>query len=250
MMVQELALIDAQHKELAYFGLAQRYAAGKDSWLALHAQTMVDMCSATVVAERHGLDLPSLLERLNASLTGVASVVDDGSAHPATVLTQVRALMKSCLPDAAAAEWEMRVNDLSINLEGLPPANAEVTQRMLEARLGGMTVEQFIDAKREGAKKEYSDARAMRRFGKEWDAVMLFYSADLAEYEAWTFEQALRSGDEWLVQAQMRWALAVAALEEITALPEDVEEACGLVRSRLVWAVGPAEAEAFAARLV
>lgn len=249
-MQNQVDVIDAQHKERAYRGLALHYALTVgDAWLALHAQVAADLAAATVVGcENPTLVGPDGVPALAGALQDASVHLDGEPGDAEHALAAVRNVIEHALPESSRGAWRARLADIAF-LSALPPATPDLVQDMNDDRTQGMDVDDYIQMRYDEADEHMDRAGALRRDGQEWEAIQATYASDLCAFEAWLLARSVNVGDEDCVQAEMRWALAVAALEALTSLPTDVDEASFLVRSRLAWAVGPHDARDFARHL-
>lgn len=246
MTSSNLTLIDAAQKEVAYRGLAQHYVASGDAWLALHAQVVADLASATLVLEQFELADAVNLTALEGAFTENTSIAE--GKHPESALAGIRATLALALPVEVWDVWVARVgtSDLFGELTELSP---DGVLELVAARVDGADVNDYIQARFQEATEKSELAREFQASSREWEAVVASYAADVATFEGWLFEHSLQVGDASCIQAEMRWALAVAALESIAQLPTDLVAATAMVRGRLAWALGPIDAPAFAARI-
>jgi hypothetical protein len=243
----DTALIDATQKELAYRGLGSQYVEQGNAWLALHAFASADLHAALRVLASNGYDAAPFLQATSEAFPSIANRFEDGM-NPFQALVTSRTRMLLCLPEELRGEWHHSLGMADI-FEGQDILSLDRLNDMVRDHLDGRTVEEFIDWAYTESYRLAAAAARKRAAGDEWGAVVDSYAADLAAFEAWLFERSLSIGDTTFSQAEMRWALAVAALENISALPEDATDASFLVRSRLAWALGPVDAEAFADRV-
>jgi hypothetical protein len=246
-MTADMMQRDAAQKELAYRGLGRQYVDQGNAWLALHAFAHADLYSALRLLGENNVDTTDFLSKASDAFDGIADrFADDMDPFMALITFRTRVLL--CIPEDLRPQWHRSIGSARLfgDLETLSPAETNI---MVSDHLGGRSVHDFIDwAYTEGYRLAAAAARK-RAMGDEWGAVVDTYAADLSSFEAWLFERALLVGDSTFAQAEMRWALAVSALETITALPEDAGDAAYVVRTRLAWALGPQEAAAFADRL-
>lgn len=231
-----LIVMDAAHKERAYRGLARHYAETGDAWLALHAQSAADIAAATVAVGQ----APALVSLAGELVEeGLPLSGETGDAEGA--LIALREKVAACVPLHRRDTWRARLQDPSY-LRTLPMARAQELRSMAAARLAGDTPVAFVSRRLSESRDGMSEAARLRVAGESWQAVEACYDSDLAAFEAWLVARSFEVGDEDLAQVEMRWALAVAVLETLTSLPEEFRAAAEIVRSRLVWVVGPADA--------
>lgn len=243
----DTALIDATQKELAYRGLGRQYVEQGNAWLALHAFASADIHAALRVLVSNGYDAQEFLKTANDAFPTVSDRLADGG-NPFHSLVTVRTRILLSLPEEVRGEWHHGIGMADI-FDGLDVLNVDRLNDMVRDHFDGKTVEEFIAWAYTESYRLAASAARKRAAGDEWGAVVDSYAADLSAFEAWLFERSLSIGDTTFSQAEMRWALAVASLETISALPENATDASFLVRSRLAWALGPVDAEAFADRV-
>lgn len=238
-MIDTLTKLDADQKERAYHGLVKYYVEAGDAWPALHAQVTADFCSATIVLSEFNVDENPELSTLAVELEEDSPIIE--GLTPAQVLDIYRVRVYNALPEIVQHAWVERVGTSEVfgSLEVLSPVT---TLAMAAARFDGRTPEEFISQKFGEANQHMTLAKEHHERGAEWDAVLAAYSADLAAFEAWLFEHSLATGDISFVVAEIRWTLAVKALEGIAELPTEINAAMALVRSRLAWVLGPKDA--------
>lgn len=236
---------DAQHKERAYRGLAKHYAqlphgaASGDGWLAVHAQLAADLAAAVVVGAPNPTRVgPDGRSALAVTLLDNADLLERATAR--TVVTDLRNRIEHGLDEAYRSAWRARLASPAYLPEETP--TADLAQMLRDQRLGGMSPAMFADAQFAHADQQMAAARDLLARGKTWPAVEAGYAADLAAFEGWLVARSAAAGDDDLVMTELRWTLAVAALETLEGLPEDLEPASNIVRSRLAWAVGPSDA--------
>lgn len=247
MTATDTVLIDAAQKELAYRGLGRQYVEQGNAWLALHAFATADLYAALHLFHTHGMDTARFLTDVASAFDGIADRFVDGM-DPFMALITFRTRVILSVPEDIRPAYHRAIG--SARLFGdLETISTDATEAMVTDHLGGRTVMEFIDWAYTESFRLSAAAARKRAAGDEWGAVVDTYAADLSSFEAWLFERSLVVGDSTFAQAEMRWALAVSALETITALPENAADAAFVVRARLAWALGPAEAAAFADRL-
>jgi hypothetical protein len=249
-MIDELETIDAQHKEQAYAGLARDYVERGDAWFALHAQVLSDVFAAVEVLNAAGYEHAGPFEWLDTAVGDAVDALGSRARRPERALDAFRDAIDDAMPADLALRFRNRLPDLD-GLEALPAPTPDATISMVAGRLAGCnSLDEFVDMKRAAAASQWEEATRLLAAGNVRDAVMSIYGADLAAFEAWIFSAGAEPVETFtFTHAEMRWALAVAALEALPGIPDSVEEAVPLVRSRLAWSLGPREARTFAASL-
>lgn len=232
-------LKDADHKAAAYAGLAKTYASDYETWLALHAQFAADVAAARAALAVAGLSPEGLEDAIAQSLN--LSQIDPSQPHLSAL--QSRDAIARVIPEAQKSEWRARLSNLDY-LSSLPPANPQGLNTITDERLMGADIDAFLLTKRK-EQAEFRDQAILAWDGGDgWGAIEGTYAADLAGFEAWLVQRSRAIGDISLVQAELLWTLACAALEQITDMPDDYDAAIAVIRSRLAWAVGPEESPA------
>lgn len=232
---------DAHHKNAAFSGMARNYAQEHETWLALHAQFAADLSAARGTLLVAGLDPHGLSDAVRASLG--LSQVDPAQPHLSAL--QARDAISRVLPSDVATRWRSELSHLD-HFEGQPAADPTGISNITLERLNGQEIHAFLVGKRQEQEECRHQAVEAWDAGDVWGAIEGTYGADLACFEAWLVRRSMLIGDDALLQAELLWTLACAALEKIPAIPEDYDAAVATVRSRLSWAVGPQEAPSLA----
>lgn len=244
-MVSLTALLtDAQHKAKAFSGLAHSYAKDYETWLALHAQFAADLAAAQAALLEGGLDPAGLQDVVTQSLE--LSQIDPVQPHLSAL--QARDAIARVMPDEVRNNWRERLASLDY-LDNQPPATPQGIIAIAAERLNGADIDTYLVSKRQEQDEYRHQAISAWDEGNAWGAIEGTYGADLAGFEAWLVQRSRMIGDDHLVQTELLWTLACAALEQISDMPEDYDAAVATVRSRLAWAVGPAESASLAGAL-
>jgi len=235
--VKEIAVLDAEHKEKSYRGLAHHYAKNGNTWMAVHAQATADVAALTVALNQrfNFVDAAAAL-----SDGGVKTAGDSSDAKHA--VEQFRIFLAERLTEEQRAAWRARLAPLAY-LEGLPAISPDWLRETVSARFDELDPADFVSTKMADAVSHMSKATVLLSEGREWEAIEACYESDLNVFEGWLINRSIFVKDTEFVQTEMRWALAVAVLESLSSLPTDFSEAAAVVRSRLVWVVGPNDAE-------
>ena len=237
-------LKDAQHKSQAFSGLAHMYAKDYETWLALHAQFAADLSAAQAALLESNLDPTGLNDAVAQSLD--YSQIDPVQPHLSAL--QARDAISRVMPDDVRNHWRERLTSLDY-LDNQPPATPRGILDISAERLNGSDIDSYLVSKRQEQDAFRHDAITAWDEGNAWGAIEGTYGADLAGFEAWLVQRSRLIGDDNLVQTELLWTLACAALEQITDMPEDYDSAVAMVRSRLAWAVGPLESASLASVL-
>lgn len=238
-------LADSTHKSAAYAGLAKNYAKAHETWLALHCQFASDLAAAQGALIETGLDATAFADSVAASLN--FSQIDPSQPHLSAL--QARDAISRVLPEDRRGAWRDRLFHNLAYLDSLPPASPRGIEKISEDRLKGMSIDEYLAQKRQEQDDFRNKAIEAWDNGDSWGSIEGTYGADLAGFEAWLVERSRSIGDTYLLQAELIWTLACAALEQIPQMPEDYDSAVAMVRSRLAWAVGPQESASLAAAL-
>ena len=241
-MIERTLVADAQHKEMAYRGLAKFYALSEETWLALHSQIKADLAAATLVLKED----PTLVGHDNHSalaqrLRDEAPLLSGREGDAVEYLISFRNLFEHLIPEDTRNSWRSRLANIDF-MESLPAASVDRVKEMKAARLRGLEAETLVENLYSEADARMEQASGLLSSDNVWDAIVAAYESDLAAFEGWLISRSLLVGDENLVQVEMRWTLAVQALADLPTLPNDFTEATALVRSRLAWVVGPTDA--------
>lgn len=241
---------DAEHKERAYQGLARHYLSSGESWLALHAQLIADLAAANAVSG-YNVSQNRTPDGANtlATLLGSASTTSLGeSVNPKNAVDRARKEIEKVVDTRVLRAWENRLSDPSA-YEFASDATPTAARVLRETRLGGQSPEEFVTSRRTAAEANYQYAVQCYDAGDEWGAIEAIYGADLFNFEAWLVQRSINAGDDLLVQVELKWTLAMKAIDQMGAMPTVLNDAVRLVRSRLAWALGPVDAALFANQL-
>lgn len=188
----------------------------------------------------------------DAQLAAVAAAVDSslrGQLGDVTTPVDARALVVEARAGLTAAFDEsvhVLLEERFVALDHLecplPPAGAAVRSR--EVRLDGRSAPELVTDLRTAAADCMTVAGAMARAGLPEDALDQARLADVASFEAYLIIAALAAGDDTLATVDLRWDIAMAALDALGELPGDLGEAIQVVRDALVSSVAPAEEDA------
>lgn len=239
----ELIRRDAPQRAAALVGLSRAYAEGGDYLMALHSQMAADLtCIAEAIARRNDRD--EIWDSIQSSIS-----INAKAAATQSVRASAEAF-RNAVSDLLPKEVAPTLVGLLGHLPKDETAKPGLSMAITEARLGGNSpVEHIADCIRIRDEKAAA-AREAQQSGKDWQSVEAQYESDLAAFDAWVTQRSIQIGDQDLLWAQLRWALATEALENIGGLPENSTYAKELVRSRLTWVVGPSEMHLLAALFV
>jgi hypothetical protein len=251
---KQLIVADAKAKAQAYEGLAERYLRAGETFLALHAQIAADVARAVSLGTNdpmgfaRGRDGHSVLERAIARTSALPWNRLPVDANPQDTLEWLRRFISLRLPLGTVRKWRKSLAPAD-RFAFAAPVDPQLATNFATLRVGQRDPYQWVNAKFRAADLYADRARALLDYGSQRQALRAWFASDLAAFEAWLVSRSLAAGDKLLVQTELRWQLAMAAIEQISSLPEGYEQARTSVRSRLAWAVGPEAAEDLANHL-
>lgn len=237
-IMQEL-LIDSMQKKKAFQGLAHTYAREGNSWMAIHSQFISDLFAVEHLLLEQGASTDDFRGVILSAIT--SNVIDVENARVA--VENYRKILRGSLPEEIAQQWETGIAKLDYLNTIIGMVDSAPARIAKAGRVGEMSVQDYALGRRREQGEYLANANAMYEAGDMWEAINNMYNADLSGFEAWLVQRSIVLGDEDLVFCDLLWALAVAALEQLTSLPEDPAQAVFIVRSRLAWVVGPREAK-------
>lgn len=230
----ELLHRDAPQRAAAFVGLSKAYTNAGDSWMALQAQMAADLiCVSESLSRRQ--DKEEIWAAVQSKLSAGSDITRTHSARETA--EAFRKELASVLPADVTPTLVGLLSHLS-NKNDMDPGLA---MAIAEARTQGSDFATHIKSCLKVRDDRASAALEASKKGAEWQAVEAQYESDLAAFDAWVTSRCAQTGDNHLIWAQLRWALVTEALEQMGGLPDTVEESKKWVRSRLTWAVGPAE---------
>lgn len=234
----DVIMRDAEQKTRSFAGLSRQYAAQGHAWLALHAQAASDLAAAHYATLSTGVDSWD-----RAPLTEALAAMDIEGCDASQAIFHTRREIGESLTDDAFALWR-DTTATTHHLNGLGTVTCDTFRQALEARFADLAVEEYLWRRTQEAQQADDEARTTL------DTVMAIrrhYDGDVAAYESWLIRRSLALGDFPLTQYELLWALGMAAIGGLPALPEDALTARQMVLSRLAWALGPEEALEFVA---
>lgn len=247
--VPELLHSDTMHKSREYYELSRLYATKGDTYAAVHAAWMADMCAVQAVMwERILIASPKPDEQFFAIATSVSRALSlhalTGAARPDAVSTiqAARDGLSQAFDDVAMRLLSGRLTPLD-HLIGLPSPDRAGAEAVQARRLSGLSAEDLIGQRNVAAAESMNTANELHRDGHPGEAITHAYQSDMAIYEAYLLEAALAVGDEFLMTVDLRWELAYLQITSLPSLPWDYEEATTLIRSKLKGTVSPTEAD-------
>jgi hypothetical protein len=249
-----LAVADARVKALAYDALAERYLRAGETFLALHAQIAADIALAVSLGAEdplrfaRGRNADVVIERAlsRTSLAPWRRLSPEASARD--MLEAIRRFMRHRLPLSMAGKWGRALTP-STRFVAAPPVDTTLAANFAKGRLRNRDPYQWVNAKFRSADLYAQRALTLNDLGRRRQALRAWFASDLAAFEGWLVSRSIAAGDRLLVQTELRWELAMAAIEQIDSLPEDFNTARVRVRSCLAWAVGPELAQDLAKHL-
>ena len=247
--VPELLHSDTVHKSREYYELSRLYATKGDTYAAVHAAWMADMCAVqSVMWERILIASPKPDEQFFAIATSVSRALSlhalTGAAQPDAVSTiqAARDGLSQAFDDVAMRLLSARLTPLD-HLVGLPSPDRAGAEAVQARRLSGSSVQDLIGQRIVAAAEAMVTANELHRDGQPGEAITHAYQSDMAIYEAYLLEAALAVGDEFLMTVDLRWELAYMQITSLPSLPWDYEEATTLIRAKLKGTVSPTEAD-------
>lgn len=245
MVDNELIVVDARAKAQAYDGLAARYLRAGDTFLAVHAQITADIYHAVAMGKVDPLHFERLqftgeqsIERFISRAALLRWNRLPADASPADIIKWFRKNISYRLPLRQVKLWRQNLSDVQRFLD-MPEPDATLASSFAKVRIGERDPHMWVNARFSSADRYAARSKELRSNGSRRQALRAWYASDLASFEAWLVSRSLASGDRLLIQAELRWELAMEAIEQIESLPEDFESARDTVRSRLAWVVGP-----------
>jgi hypothetical protein len=188
----------------------------------------------------------------DAQLAAVAAAVDSSlrgrlcdvtaPADAKTVVVQARAALTAAFDESVHVLLEERFLALDHLECPLPPAGAAGESRAV--RLDGRSAPELVTNLRTAAADCMAVAGAMAEAGLPEDALHQARLADVASFEVYLIIAALAAGDDTLATVDLRWDIAIAALDALVELPADLGEAIRVGRDALVGSVAPSEEDA------
>lgn len=249
MTTQRILLADATSKTVAYRGLSIEATQRNDLWLAVHAQTASDLaftrsfCLQNAVPESHLGEAAELLNALDASADPTGSEMDSPTTPSCQETVELfRGAIATTLPDWAVDRWATSLPAIHHLPTDETPDPWRLQQTVMD-RFAGDDPDTYLlrrEEDRRAAIEDYEEAVAL---DQPWNAVAAMYAADTAAFDMWLLQRSLTLGDPQLTQYEMLWRLASYTIDRLVDLPEDPQDAMFLLRVRLVWVVGPHEAE-------
>lgn len=244
-IAQEL-LVDSKQKKSAFQGLAHEYAREGNSWMTVHAQFLSDVFTAENILLQKSLPSEQFKNSVFSQITSNLINVD----NTRTAVEAYRKIMAGSLPVEIVQDWETTISSLDYLDNIVGTVDSAPVPIAKAGRIGEMSAQDYALGRRREQGEYLANANATYAAGDAWETINNMYNADLSGFEAWLVQRSIVLGDEDLVFCDLLWALAVAALEQLTSLPEDPRQAVFIVRSRLAWVVGPREAKDLSLALV
>lgn len=230
-----------------YAQLSRYYAARGDARLALLAMWTADIRVLQALLWENGLGsapdpdahLAAVSQAVGASLTDCADATDLPMA-PREAVERARQAMIDTFDDSVHAMLVERLIPLD-HLDSLPAPLAGDDERSRIRRLAGRSAEELVADLRATAGDCMAVAVAMADGGDLAGAISLARQADLASFEAYLVDAAIRVDDGALATVDLRWNLAEAGDPRAYSAPVDLEQAVNKLRDRLVGVIEPGE---------
>lgn len=241
---QDHSTMHAQQFSVAATGLAQHYATTGDAWAAIHTQTLAYVSAADWLMRL--CQTPDRSERLTTIADNIEKFTPpEYLADIGDILNPVLKAIIDGLPVSLMADFFTIV---------VPPRDIEADPADLSPILHRTTMHSWnqqglpeaIYHHRLTQVNTLIEAKALFADGQNEEATLLVHNADVAAFYAWLMEHSLAMGDTDLVMARIRWDMFVEMLTHLDYLPTQAQESINLVRSRMAWALGPANTSGFA----
>jgi hypothetical protein len=245
---------DASAKVRAYDGLARRYAAEGNAFVAVHAAWAADVHVVQSVVWQHLLvtspdpeqAYAEIVETVRQALSAYASAAP-GMGDAAGAVQSARAALASVF-DATLMPLIAGQFPRLDYLAGLPMPDMDEGRRLIAARLGDDTVLGLAQQQQFAAADGAAVAASFQRVGLDDDAMVQAWLADWSALASYLLETAALVGDTALVTVELRWALVAAEIARIPTLPAGVTEAAAEIRARMAYALGLIEGPRLLAR--
>lgn len=187
----------------------------------------------------------------DAIVSGLRSPLGEPE-RPATLgdcITQARERMAVSFDDELAREIGSRWPDVAY-LEAVPAVGDDEVAAFVQARLLGLSPQEFVHHRRREAAAAMLEAQTHRVRGETSEAIQAAYQGDFAGLDAYLVDSAVAVGDDSLLTVTIRWDLAVEAVSELPGLPEDFSKAIAVIRGTVAAAIGEADGRRLVESLV
>jgi hypothetical protein len=238
---------DATAKMAAYETLSHTYVAEGNAYAAIHAAWAADIHAVQVVMWEHVMiALPRPDETFAAITDAIGQAMSHFAASPLVpadardAVLAARTGLLAAFGDSVGHAITEKFISLD-HLAGLPNPTAEDGQHHALYHAGDDTAENLAAKRRLAASDGIAEAVACQQAGRLDDALAWAWYADWAALHGYLVETAVGVGDATLITVHMRWDMVCDEVARIPGLPADLATAVGLVRERMVAALGPIE---------
>ena len=182
------------------------------------------------------------------ALAGLGDHPMPGGASAADLVRAIRTRLTQSLEASLASDVVERWPAIDC-LEALPTPRGVDFASAVDRRLGGLSTEQFVLARRTEARDAHLAAQASRIRGATGAAIASAYEGDFLSLEAYLVESALAAGDTAMITVAVRWDLATHAVSQLAGLPDGFSAAVTVIRRSLAEGLGPADGQRLLATL-
>jgi hypothetical protein len=177
-----------------------------------------------------------------AIITGLRSPFDepDSATTLAGSIAHTRGRIATAFDVELGREMARRWPDIGY-LEAVPSVSADDVAAAVASRLLGLSPREFVHRRRDEAAAAMLEAQTHRVRGEISEAIQVAYQGDFSGLEAYLVDSAVAAGDRDLLTVTIRWDLAVQAVSEVTALPDDFPQAISVIRTAIVAGIGEAD---------
>jgi hypothetical protein len=175
-----------------------------------------------------------------SSLSGLADLGDADVTTAIGFVTAVRERMTQAFDAELALDVAERWEPLA-HLADLPMPSGLDMDDFRAQRLEGLTVAEFIKARRTASGQAMLQAQNFRVRGMLNEAVQSAYDSDYLAMEAYLVESATAAGDTALLTVVARTVLVSDSLADMSGLPAGFTEAVAAIRAAMSDGLGEAD---------
>jgi hypothetical protein len=229
--------------------LSHAYAREGDARRAVMAAWAADVKTLQLLLWESGLasapepdaQMQAVAEAVDAALRGRSqhqqAAMSEAAGTVRAIVEGARAALSSAFDESVHALLANRWTPLD-HLDGLRIPQPGDARRAVSARLDGRTADQLLTDLRTAAADCLAVSKVMAAVGDDKESIRQVTMADIATFEAYLVQTALRVGDTALATVDQRWDIAATRLRigarEVDPTPDEV-------RRVLLSVVGPAE---------
>lgn len=233
--------------------LSRSYAERGEARLAVHAMWGSDIELLQQLLWESGLgEAPDPLAQVAAVGDAVVGSLEVAAPQSHSGTTARGAVERA--REAMVATFDESVHQMLADrflpldhLDLLPAPTSEDAVRSAATRLGARTAHQLAADLRTTAADCMAVAEVMLLEDDMEGALRQVRQADLASFEAYLVLSAIQAGDTALASVDLRWDLAAMLAQDTGSEADDLDEAAGGWRDRMVGLVGSVEAGALRA---